>query len=86
MGGHMVSVKHEGNKIVYIANVENREEAIALVERMSGLSNAECLAPVEAATLDQYGVEPGQVRQYLTLDHAGEVVQSRETGATPDRS
>ena len=74
MSGHMVSVQHDGNRIVYIANVESQQEAIAQVERLSGLKNAEALAPVESATIDQYGVELGQVRQFLTLDHKGEAV------------
>lgn len=76
MGGHMVAVLHEGSRHFYMANIDDREQAIAEVERRSGISGAEALAPLECATLDHFEVPIAEVRPYLVTDPGGKVAFS----------
>ena len=77
MSGFMVTTDNgNGFRNFYMVNIADCEAACAQVNTLMGVSNAQSLAPIPDATIEQYGLAPGQAWLCTTTNAEGEVTHS----------
>jgi len=77
MSGHMVAAEHKDGRLFYMVNSDKAEGACGEVNQLTGLDNAQALAPLSDETLLHHDVRPGQPWLCFTNDPTGEVASSR---------
>jgi hypothetical protein len=70
----MVSHNHNGKRNFFMVNIADREKAVAEVSRRRGAEGVEALAPLDATTLDHYGVPVAEMRHFMITDAHGQVL------------
>ena len=75
MSGHMISHDHKGRRDFFMVNIADRAEAVAEVTRRRGAEGVHALAPLDAATLDHYGVPVAEMRHFMATDAGGTVLR-----------
>ena len=77
MSGYMVTTDNgNGFRNFYMVNIADPERAREAANQAIGLSNAQALAPIPDATIEQYNLQPGQVWLCTTTNPAGDVTHS----------
>jgi hypothetical protein len=77
MSGYMVAVEHKDGRSFYMVNTGKPDGACGEVNRVTGLDNAQALAPLTDDTLAHHDVRSGQPWLCFTSDATGEVASSR---------
>jgi hypothetical protein len=73
----MVAAEHKDGRSFYMVNGDKPDWACGEVNRVTGLDNAQALAPLTDETLAHHDVRSGQPWLCFTSDSAGEVASSR---------
>ncbi len=77
MSGYMVTTDGgNGYRNFYMVNAGDPKRARDAVNQMMGSNNAQALAPVPDATIDQHKLRPGQAWLCTTTGPTGEVTHS----------
>jgi hypothetical protein len=78
MSGYMVTTDGgDGFRSFYMVNADDPDRARGAVNQLMGRGDAEALAPVPDATIDQYRLQPGQAWLCTTIGPNGEVTHSQ---------
>lgn len=77
MSGHMVTVESKEHRSFYMVNTAKPDHACGEVNRVTGLDNAQALAPLADETLAHHDVRSGQPWLCFTSNLTGEVASSR---------
>jgi hypothetical protein len=66
----------QGNRNFFMVNVDDPERARDAVNKLIGGNDAQALAPIPDATIEQYNLRPGQAWLCTTTNAVGEVTHS----------